>query len=100
MRITVDVKPKAKKDNVELIAENHYMVHTRAPASKGKANVAVTKLLKKHIGKENAFVIKIHIQRAHTELRTRPLRLKAQRNPFLRLNLENKSIGRHITKTG
>jgi uncharacterized protein (TIGR00251 family) len=51
MRITVDVKPKAKKDNVELIEKNHYMVHTRAPASKGKANVAVTKLLKKHIGK-------------------------------------------------
>ena len=51
MRITVDVKPKAKKDNVELIEENHYMVYTRAPASKGKANVAVTKLLKKHIGK-------------------------------------------------
>ena len=51
MRITVDVKPKSKKDNVELISENHFMVHTRAPASKGKANVAVTKLLKKHIGK-------------------------------------------------
>jgi uncharacterized protein (TIGR00251 family) len=51
MRITVDVKPKARKDNVELIDDNHYMVQTRAPASKGKANVAVTKLLKKHIGK-------------------------------------------------
>jgi uncharacterized protein (TIGR00251 family) len=51
MRIIVDVKPKAKKDHVELIEENHYMVHTRAPASKGKANIAVTKLLKKHIGK-------------------------------------------------
>lgn len=50
MRITVDVKPKAKKDNVELIAENHYIVQTRAPATKGKANVAVTKLLKKHLG--------------------------------------------------
>ncbi len=51
MRITVDVKPKAKKDIVEQLAPDHYMVHTRAPASKGKANVAVTKLLKKHLGK-------------------------------------------------
>ncbi len=51
MRITVDVKPKSRKDSVEAISEDHYMVHTRAPASKGKANVAVTKLLKKHLGK-------------------------------------------------
>jgi len=51
MRITVDVKPKSKKDNVEVISEGHLMVHVRAPASKGKANVAVTKLLKKHLGK-------------------------------------------------
>jgi uncharacterized protein (TIGR00251 family) len=52
MRITVDVKTKAKKDSVEQVAENHYLVHTRAPALKGKANVAVTKLLKKHLGKQ------------------------------------------------
>lgn len=51
MRITVDVKPKSKKDSVEALSEDHYLVYTRAPASKGKANVAVTKLLKKHLGK-------------------------------------------------
>lgn len=51
MRITVDVKPKSKKDLVETLSKDHYMVHTRAPASKGKANVTVTKLLKKHLGK-------------------------------------------------
>lgn len=56
MRITVDVKPKARKDNVEEISTNHYLVHTRAPASKGKANVAVTKLLKKHLGKQVSIV--------------------------------------------
>jgi uncharacterized protein (TIGR00251 family) len=56
MLITVDVKSKAKKDNVELIDENYYMVHTRAPATKGKANVAVTKLLKKHIGKQVSII--------------------------------------------
>jgi len=51
MRITVDVKPKAKKDSLEVISEDHFMVRVRAPASKGKANVAVIKLLKKHLGK-------------------------------------------------
>jgi len=51
MRITVDVKPKSRKDSVEVIEEDHYMVRVRAPASKGKANVAVTKLLKKYLGK-------------------------------------------------
>ncbi len=51
MRITVDVKPKSRKDSVEVIEEGHYMVRVRAPASKGKANVAVTKLLKKYLGK-------------------------------------------------
>ena len=50
MRITIDVKPNAKKDSVEAISEDHFMVRVRAPASKGKANVAVTKLLKKHLG--------------------------------------------------
>lgn len=51
MRITVDVKPKSKKDSVEVISKGHFMVRVRAPASKGKANVAVTKLLKKYLGK-------------------------------------------------
>ena len=51
MRIIVDVKPKTKKDLVEQLSENHFLVHTRSPASKGKANAAVTKLLKKHFDK-------------------------------------------------
>ena len=51
MRIIVDVKPKAKKDSVEAFSEDHFLVHVRAPASKGRANVAVTKLLKKQLGK-------------------------------------------------
>ena len=56
MRITVDVKTKAKKDSVEAISEDHFTVRVRAPASKGKANAAVIKLLKKHLGKSVSIV--------------------------------------------
>ena len=56
MRITVDVKPKAKKDSVEAISEDHFIIRVRAAASKGKANVEVTKLLKKYLGKPVSLV--------------------------------------------
>ena len=48
MRITVDVKAGSNRDSVEEINENHLMVHVRAPPTKGKANAAIIKLLKKH----------------------------------------------------
>jgi uncharacterized protein (TIGR00251 family) len=48
MRITVDVKAGSNRDSVEEINENHLMVHVRAPPTKGKANAAIIKLLRKH----------------------------------------------------
>jgi len=51
MRITVDVKAGSNRDSVELIEEGHYMVHVRAPPRKGKANAAIAKLLKRHLGR-------------------------------------------------
>ena len=48
MRITVDVKAGSKRDSVEKLDENHLMVHVRAPPTKGKANAAIIKLLRKH----------------------------------------------------
>jgi uncharacterized protein (TIGR00251 family) len=50
MRITVDVKASSNRESVELIEEGHYMVHVRAPPRKGKANAAIVKLLRKHLG--------------------------------------------------
>lgn len=61
--ITVDVKAGSNRDSVELIKEGHYMVHVRAPPRKGKANAAITKLLKKHLGCSVALV------RGHTSNR-------------------------------
>lgn len=51
MRITVDVKAGSNRDSVELIEEGHYMVHVKAPPRKGKANAAIVKLLRRHLGR-------------------------------------------------
>jgi len=51
MRIVVDVKAGSNRDSVELIEEGHYMVHVKAPPRKGKANAAISKLLRKHLGR-------------------------------------------------
>jgi uncharacterized protein YggU (UPF0235/DUF167 family) len=44
MKIVVLAKPNAKVEKVEQI-ENGYKVWTKAPATEGKANAAITKLL-------------------------------------------------------
>jgi uncharacterized protein (TIGR00251 family) len=52
MRITVDVKAESLEEGVEKISEDHYLVRVREPRKKGKANQAVLKMLKKHLGKQ------------------------------------------------
>jgi uncharacterized protein (TIGR00251 family) len=52
MRIIVDVKAESREESVEEIGEGHYLVRVKEPRKKGKANVAVLKLLKKHLGKQ------------------------------------------------
>ena len=59
MLITVDVKAGAKIDSVEETGENHYMVHVKAPPTKGKANKAIIKLLKKRFGSQ-VFLVSGH----------------------------------------
>ena len=51
MRITVDVKAGSNRDSVEFIEDGHYMVHVKAPPRKGKANAAIVKLLRRHLGR-------------------------------------------------
>lgn len=63
MRIIVDVKAGSKTESVEDIGTNHYLVHVKAPRSKGKANVAVIKILKKHLGGN------VELVRGHTSTR-------------------------------
>ena len=52
MIITVDVKPGQREESVEILGEDHFLVSVKAPASKGKANKAVIKLLKKYFDKQ------------------------------------------------
>lgn len=63
MIITVDVKAGSDRDSVELIEEGHYLVHVKAVPRKGKANAAITKLLRGHLGRPVALV------RGHTSNR-------------------------------
>lgn len=59
MIITVDVKPGQREEHIEEIGENHLLVYVKAPASKGKANKAVIKLLKKHFSNQ-VFLVSGH----------------------------------------
>ena len=63
MFITVDVKPGQREEGIEKIDETHYLVQVKAPASKGKANKAVIKLLKGHFRRE------VYIVAGHTSSR-------------------------------
>lgn len=56
MRIIVDVKAGAREEAVEKLGENWYLVSVRAPRQKGKANVAVLRLLRTHFGVEARIV--------------------------------------------
>jgi len=48
LRITVDVKAGAREEGVEELEEGRYLVRVKAPRKKGKANIAVIKLLQRH----------------------------------------------------
>lgn len=54
--ITVDVKTGTHEEGVEKIGERHYLVKVKAPRRKGKANVAVLKLLRRHFGNKASIV--------------------------------------------
>lgn len=56
MRITVEVKAGSKKDEVISGEGDRYIVRVKAQKKKGKANVAVLKLLKKHFGRQARLV--------------------------------------------
>ena len=47
LRILVEVKSEAKEEKVEKIEDTHYLIWVKASRSKGKANEAVLKSLKR-----------------------------------------------------
>lgn len=48
MKITIKVKTKAKEEKVVETGDNNFEVHVKQIPEKGKANIAVIKLLAKH----------------------------------------------------
>lgn len=50
LRITVDVKAEAREEEVQKLGEAWYLVRVKAPRSKGRANAAVLRLLRRHFG--------------------------------------------------
>lgn len=51
MKITVQVKPNAKKECVELQEDGSYLVRVNAPPAENKANIRVVELLSDHLNK-------------------------------------------------
>jgi uncharacterized protein (TIGR00251 family) len=49
MKITVEVKPRAKKEGVEKLGENHFSVRVNVPPLDGKANDRVVELLSEYL---------------------------------------------------
>ena len=49
MRISVRVKPNARKNAVQRLEENRFLVSVTAPPVEGKANEMVIDLLAKHL---------------------------------------------------
>ena len=50
MKITVQAKPKKKKEFVEQVSPDYYLVSVKAPPVEGQANQAVIKSLAKYFG--------------------------------------------------
>ena len=51
MKITVNVKPNAKKESVTLMEDGSYVVRVNAPPNEGKANKRVIELLSESLKK-------------------------------------------------
>ena len=54
MQVLIKVKTKAGRDLVEKTGEGSYLVFTKEPPQKGKANQAIIQLLAKHFKKPQA----------------------------------------------
>jgi uncharacterized protein (TIGR00251 family) len=59
VRIIVDVKTEASEEGIEKTEEGRYTVRVKKPRRKGRANVAVLKIIRKHFGRR-AYIISGH----------------------------------------
>jgi uncharacterized protein (TIGR00251 family) len=45
MKIFVQAKPNSREEKIDKLDENHYVVSVKEPPIKGKANVAISKVI-------------------------------------------------------
>lgn len=57
MKLKIEVKPNSKKQEIEKISNQKYKIHLTSEPQKGKANVELLRLIKKHF-KKQARIIK------------------------------------------
>jgi len=57
MKISVNVKPNAKQERLEKIAEDNFLVWVKERPQDGKANQAATKILAEYFGVAKSQVI-------------------------------------------
>ena len=57
MRISVRVKPNARRNEVKKLGEQRYLVSVTAPPADGKANAGVIELLSRHFGKAKSRIV-------------------------------------------
>lgn len=50
MKISVKVKPGAKKESLERVDDTNFIAHVKAPPVEGKANEALVRLLSDYFG--------------------------------------------------
>ena len=60
MKISVKVKPGAKKESLERVDDTNFIAHVKAPPVEGKANEALVRLLSDYFGvpKSSVLIIK------------------------------------------
>ena len=52
MKINVKVKPNSNEEKIEKISEEYYLVFLKKPATEGKANLELIKVLSKYFKKD------------------------------------------------
>lgn len=60
MKVTIQVKPNARHEKVEVQADGSLKVHVNAPPQEGRANERVVELLAKHFGVAKSHIIIVH----------------------------------------
>jgi uncharacterized protein (TIGR00251 family) len=63
MKISVKVKPGAKKESLEKVDEGHYIVSVKEPPTEGRANYAVTRAIAEYL---NIGISRVNIASGHS----------------------------------